>query len=152
MTEIYYTSDFKIEEQGECYTQPFRFVYFCSGGSVTYDVEFDGETYHNCKVTEDGGLNVYFVNHNMGVGQLMVEKSFLRTNSDGTKTWKKINATRKDYLLTIEPITIKAVVVEEDGVEVSNTNDEIVRIGKERAVKLSGDFTCDVDNETVKLY
>lgn len=151
MQEIYYTSDFKIIETGEDFNSPFRFKYSVSDGHTPYIVCFDGTKYINCKVNENGGLDVFFKKQRMGVGQLQVEKSILRKSANGSCHWVKSNVAQRDYYLTDQAVTIKADVVA-DGVEVSNIDADVTREGSERAVELKGDIGIVVDDEIVELY
>lgn len=151
MTEIYYKSDFKLRETDGDFSKPFRFRYFTSGNYTPYIACFDGKTYTNCKVSEEGGLDVYFVKQKMGVGRLVVEKSFLKTNPDGTCQWVKREIATRNVMLTQNPITIKAEVVDE-GVMFDNINVDVIQTDKGKAVRLSGDFDVDVDSEGIQFY
>lgn len=154
MKEIYFTSDFSIKEQNGDFTKPFRFRYFASDGLIPYIVDFDGETYTNCKLDEKGGLVVFFKGHKMGCGKLMCEKSYLKTNEDGTCTWVKANIKEYDIILVAVPVAIKAEEVGNGGVNLNNVDAKIVKQGKSKAVLLQGDYNLNINKETgeIKLY
>lgn len=152
MQEKYYKSDFMITETDGDFKNPFRFKYYVSGGHIPFIAMYDGTSYINCKVNEKGGLDVFFKKQRMGIGQLMVEKSFLHSNADGSCQWVKSCVAKRDVTLTDQPITIGAEMVDGGGVELKNIDVDIATTEGKAVVRLSGDFSVDVDDESVKLF
>lgn len=85
-TEIYFKSDWTLFENVESgVTAPFRFRYYNQGNKRNALVaSYDGIEYKNCKLTEDGRLEVAFDRKTaaagLGLGQLMVEREYMLTN------------------------------------------------------------------------
>lgn len=72
-----YKSDFKITEKCDAgYAMRFRFLYYVGSPSKAYVASYDGVTYTNCHLNEDGTLTVSFDNHGLGIGDLMVERRY----------------------------------------------------------------------------
>ena len=79
---IFFKTDFAITEKSEAgYGVPFRFKYFTASPSRAFVASFDGNEYHNCHLDEDGNLCIGFDDHNMGLGTLMVERTYYLNNS-----------------------------------------------------------------------
>ena len=79
---IFFKTDFAITEKSEAgYGVPFRFKYFTASPSRAFVASFDGNTYTNCHLDDDGNLCVGFDDHNMGLGTLMVERTYYLNNS-----------------------------------------------------------------------
>ena len=72
-----YKSDFKITEKCDAgYAMRFRFLYYVGSPSKAYVASYDGETFTNCHLNEDGTLTVCFDDHGLGIGDLMVERRY----------------------------------------------------------------------------
>lgn len=79
---IFFKTDFAITEKSEAgYGVPFRFKYYTASPSRAFVASFDGNEYHNCHLDEDGNLCIGFDDHNMGLGTLMVERTYYLNNS-----------------------------------------------------------------------
>ena len=79
---IFFKTDFAITEKSEAgYGVPFRFKYFTASPSRAFVASFDGNEYHNCHLDDDGNLCIGFDDHNMGLGTLMVERTYYLNNS-----------------------------------------------------------------------
>ena len=79
---IFYKTDFAITEKSEAgYGVPFRFKYFTASPSRAFVASFDGNTFTNCHLDDDGNLCVGFDDHKMGLGTLMVERTYYLNNS-----------------------------------------------------------------------
>ena len=79
---IFFKTDFAITEKSEAgYGVPFRFKYYTASPSRAFVASFDGNTYTNCHLDEDGNLCIGFDDHNMGLGTLMVERTYYLNNS-----------------------------------------------------------------------
>ena len=82
---INFKSDFKVYERFQDGTSvtsaPFRFTYYISMSSK-YVAEFDGSEYTNCHLSEDGQLVIPFENHNLGIGEIMVDREYFLSDSD----------------------------------------------------------------------
>ena len=79
---IFFKTDFAITEKSEAgYGVPFRFKYYTASPSRAFVASFDGNTYTNCHLDDDGNLCVGFDDHNMGLGTLMVERTYYLNNS-----------------------------------------------------------------------
>lgn len=75
--KINFKSDFAITEKCEAgYAMRFRFIFFTGLQQKDYIASWDGETYTNCRLNEDGTLTVFFDDHGLGVGDLMVERRY----------------------------------------------------------------------------
>lgn len=75
--DIFYKTDFMITEHSEVgYTVPFRFKYYAAAPSRCFEASFDGKTYTNCHLDEQGNLVIGFDNHNLGCGTLMVARTY----------------------------------------------------------------------------
>lgn len=86
--DIYFKSDFTVilaseAQWGGC---PFRLSFFTASPSRSFVACFDGENYHNCRLLEDGRLEVAFnqkdgnVQTLMGIGTLMCAPEFYLDN------------------------------------------------------------------------
>lgn len=79
---IFFKTDFAITEKSEAgYGVPFRFKYYTASPSRAFVASFDGNEYHNCHLDDDGNLCIGFDDHNMGLGTLMVERTYYLNNS-----------------------------------------------------------------------
>lgn len=79
---IFFKTDFAITEKSEAgYGVPFRFKYYTASPSRAFVASFDGNTYTNCHLDDDGNLCIGFDDHNMGLGTLMVERTYYLNNS-----------------------------------------------------------------------
>lgn len=79
---IFFKTDFAITEKSEAgYGVPFRFMYYTASPSRAFVASFDGNEYHNCHLDDDGNLCIGFDDHNMGLGTLMVERTYYLNNS-----------------------------------------------------------------------
>lgn len=79
---IFYKTDFAITEKSEAgYGVPFRFKYFTASPSRAFVASFDGNTFTNCHLDDDGNLCIGFDDHRMGLGTLMVERTYYLNNS-----------------------------------------------------------------------
>ncbi|MFR9500644.1 MAG: hypothetical protein SNH18_09405, partial [Rikenellaceae bacterium] len=76
-------SDFKLIETHEALAAsvPFKFSYFTSSGYY-YEARYDGMTYTNCKLLEDGSLMIIFDRPRFEPGQLSVRREFFLTDID----------------------------------------------------------------------
>ena len=75
--QIFFKSDFMITEHSEVgYGVPFRFKYYTGAPSRAFVASFDGTNYHNCHLNDDGDLVVAFDDQKMGLGLLMVERTY----------------------------------------------------------------------------
>ena len=75
--DIFYKTDFMITEHSEVgYNVPFRFKYYAAAPSRFFEASFDGKTYTNCHLDEQGNLVIGFDNHNLGCGTLMVARTY----------------------------------------------------------------------------
>lgn len=74
---LFYKTDFRITERSEAgYGVPFQFKYYTAAPSRAFVASFDGTTYRNCHLDQDGNLCVAFDDHRMGLGRLMVERTY----------------------------------------------------------------------------
>ena len=74
---IYFKSDFSaVFAFDGGWNIPFLLSFYTSSASRTFDASFDGDTYNNCHLAEDGRLHVCFENHGLGLGDLRVEARF----------------------------------------------------------------------------
>ena len=81
--DIFYKTDFAITEHSEVgYAVPFRFKYYAAAPSRCFEASFDGTTYTNCRLNDQGDLVIGFDNHNMGCGILMVARTYYLNNQD----------------------------------------------------------------------
>ena len=55
---------------------PFRLKFYTNAPSRAFVACYDGETYTNCHLRDDGRLCVAFDNHGLGLGKLMLEPTF----------------------------------------------------------------------------
>ena len=79
---IFFKTDFAITEKREAgYGVPLRFKYYTASPSRAFVASFDGNEYHNCHLDDDGNLCIGFDDHNMGLGTLMVERTYYLNNS-----------------------------------------------------------------------
>lgn len=76
MEKVYYKSDFIVEETQPIggWVVPFTFTYFTEVSRNKVVATYDGNTYKNCKVLDNGNLAIYFDSHNLGTGQLYVQR------------------------------------------------------------------------------
>ena len=75
--QIFFKTDFTITERSEAgYGVPFRFKYFTGAPSRAFIASFDGTTYTNCHLDDDGNLVIGFDDQKMGLGILMVERTY----------------------------------------------------------------------------
>lgn len=75
--DIFYKTDFMITEHSEVgYAVPFRFRYYAAAPSRFFEASFDGKTYTNCHLDDNGNLVIGFDNHNLGCGTLMVARTY----------------------------------------------------------------------------
>lgn len=79
MTEYFFKQDFTLELSGDTYDEhPFFYVFRAGNDACPYIASFDGETYRNCRLNQDGTLTVLFNRHRLGIGQLRsVKVSFV---------------------------------------------------------------------------
>lgn len=81
--DIFYKTDFMITEHSEVgYAVPFRFRYYAAAPSRFFEASFDGKTYTNCHLDDQGNLVVGFDNHNLGCGTLMVARTYYLNNEN----------------------------------------------------------------------
>ena len=81
--QIFFKTDFTITERSEVgYGVPFRFRYYTGAPARAFVASFDGTTYRNCHLDDDGSLVIAFDDQRMGLGTLMVERTYYLTNSD----------------------------------------------------------------------
>lgn len=75
--QIFFKTDFTITERSEAgYGVPFRFKYFTGAPSRAFIASFDGQEYHNCHLDDDDNLVIGFDDQHMGLGILMVERTY----------------------------------------------------------------------------
>ena len=75
--QIFFKTDFRITEHSEVgYGVPFRFAYFTSSPSRAFVASYDGNVFTNCHIDGNGDLCVAFDDHKMGIGTLMVERTY----------------------------------------------------------------------------
>ena len=75
--QIFFKTDFTITEKSEAgYGVPFRFKYFTGAPSRAFVASFDGQEYHNCHLDENDNLVIGFDDQKMGLGILMVERTY----------------------------------------------------------------------------
>ena len=75
--QIFFKTDFRITEHSEVgYGVPFRFAYFTSSPSRAFVASYDGNVFTNCHIDGNGDLCVAFDDHHMGIGTLMVERTY----------------------------------------------------------------------------
>ena len=75
--QIFFKTDFTITEKSEAgYGVPFRFKYFTGAPSRAFVASFDGQEYHNCHLDENDNLVIGFDDQHMGLGILMVERTY----------------------------------------------------------------------------
>lgn len=81
--DIFYKTDFALRERSEVgYSVPFRFKYWAAAPSRCFEASFDGTTFTNCRLDNNGDLIIGFDNHNMGCGTLMVARTYYLNNQD----------------------------------------------------------------------
>jgi hypothetical protein len=81
--QIFFKTDFTITEHSEAgYGVPFRFKYYTGAPSRAFVASFDGNTYTNCHLDENQNLVVGFDDQKMGLGILMVERTYYQNNPD----------------------------------------------------------------------
>ena len=75
--DIFYKTDFMITEHSEVgYTVPFRFRFYAAAPTRFFEASFDGKTYTNCHLNDQGDLVIGIDNHNLGCGTLMVARTY----------------------------------------------------------------------------
>ena len=75
--QIFFKTDFTITERSEAgYGVPFRFKYYTGAPSRAFVASFDGQEYHNCHLDDDDNLVIGFDDQHMGLGILMVERTY----------------------------------------------------------------------------
>jgi len=75
--QIFFKTDFTITEKSEAgYGVPFRFKYYTGAPSRAFVASFDGQEYHNCHLDENDNLVIGFDDQHMGLGILMVERTY----------------------------------------------------------------------------
>lgn len=75
--QIFFKTDFTITEKSEAgYGVPFRFKYYTGAPSRAFVASFDGREYTNCHLDDDGNLVIGFDDQKMGLGILMVERTY----------------------------------------------------------------------------
>ena len=75
--QIFFKTDFTITERSEAgYGVPFRFKYYPGAPSRAFVASFDGQEYHNCHLDENDNLVIGFDDQHMGLGILMVERTY----------------------------------------------------------------------------
>ena len=75
--QIFFKTDFTIPERSEAgYGVPFRFKYYTGAPSRAFVASFDGQEYHNCHLDDDDNLVIGFDDQHMGLGILMVERTY----------------------------------------------------------------------------
>ena len=75
--QIFFKTDFTITERSEAgYGVPFRFKYYTGAPSRAFVASFDGQEYHNCHLDDDDNLVIGFDDQHMGLGNLMVERTY----------------------------------------------------------------------------
>lgn len=75
--QIFFKTDFTITERSEAgYGVPFRFKYYTGAPSRAFVASFDGKEYHNCHLDDDDNLVIGFDDQHMGLGILMVERTY----------------------------------------------------------------------------
>ena len=81
--QIFFKTDFTITEQSEAgYGVPFRFKYYTGAPSRAFVASFDGTNYQNCHLNDDGDLVIAFDDQKMGLGILMVERTYYLNDAD----------------------------------------------------------------------
>ena len=81
--QIFFKTDFTITEHSEAgYGVPFRFKYYTGAPSRAFVASFDGTTYTNCHLDENQNLVIGFDDQKMGLGLLMVERTYYQNNPD----------------------------------------------------------------------
>ena len=104
-----YKSDFKITEKCDAgYAMRFRFLYYVGSPSKAYVASYDGETFTNCHLNEDGTLTVCFDDHGLGIGDLMVERRYYFTD-------EQYQSGQCDVVLPATPV----VVIDKDAPSLS---------------------------------
>lgn len=77
---VNYKQYFELVEHGarDIYTVPFEFKYYVDQApEKLYIASFNGATYTNCQYNRDSNtLTVFFDNQELGIGQLVAEKTF----------------------------------------------------------------------------
>ena len=80
--QIFFKTDFAITEHSEAgYGVPFKFKYFTAAPSRAFVVSYDGITFTNCHLNDQGDLVIGFDDQNMGLGILMVERTYYLNNA-----------------------------------------------------------------------
>ena len=101
--QIFFKTDFTITERSEAgYGVPFRFKYYTGAPSRAFVASFDGQEYHNCHLDDDDNLVIGFDDQHMGLGTLMVERTYYLNDANYASG------------VCDEWIAPKAVVIEEE--------------------------------------
>lgn len=80
---IYFKTDFKVFVKTEAgFAVPFRFELYTNSPSRPFVARYDGKTYHNCQLLEDGRLLIALDQHGMGLGKLMVKQFYYLNDKD----------------------------------------------------------------------
>lgn len=80
---IYYKSDFKLFLRTDAgFSVPFDFEFYTDKPSRPFVAKYDGTTYSNCNLLEDGRLCVAFENAGFGFGKLMVKQTYYLNDND----------------------------------------------------------------------
>lgn len=79
---MFYKSDFQVflDSDTGWGSVPFRLNFYTSSPTRGFVACFDGETFHNCHLHEDGRLCIAFDNHKLGIGSLMAQPTFYLNN------------------------------------------------------------------------
>lgn len=75
--QIYFKSDFKvILDSATGWSVPFKLKFFTNAPSRAFVASHHDGVYENCHLQDDGRLCIGFDNHNLGLGELMLEPTF----------------------------------------------------------------------------
>ena len=107
--KINFKSDFAITEKCEAgYAMRFRFIFFTGLAQKDYVASWDGETYTNCRLNEDGTLTIFFDDHGLGVGDLMVERRYYIDD-------ERFRTEKVDIVVSPQPV----IIIDKDAPEES---------------------------------
>lgn len=79
MANINYQSDFQVEvglKGKNIEGVPFTLTFYTAVGDATFEADYDGSNYTNCKKLDDRTILVTFNSHELRPGQLKVKKQF----------------------------------------------------------------------------
>lgn len=80
---IYYKSDFKLFIRTDAgFFVPFRFEFYTDKPNRPFVAKYDGTTYSNCFLLEDGRLCVAVENACFGFGKLMIKQTYFLNDPD----------------------------------------------------------------------